>query len=778
MGMWRAGASALVLAACAFGRAEAQTAAPAEEARQPTTVGEVIVTAQRREQSLQDVPVSVAAISGEVFAERNITDFAELQQITPGLNFAGANTPRGAGVSIRGVGTVTFSEGIEGSVGIVLDGVPIGRQGAGFTELVDLERVEILRGPQGTLFGKNASAGVINIVTKRPSAAPSAEGAFSYGENRDLKIQGGVSGPLGLDGDLRGRLSTSISSREGNVFDVSGTDYNDREEVSIRGKLEWDATEDLNLLLSADYTARDVECCIWTTRSYGPAGLFNTGFNVIRQQQQLAGVAAGPGNRKVALSGDIYQKQLVHGLVGEVNYSLGDFTLTSVTGYRTWVENDNNDADQTPLDLLDVNLGDISQEQFTQELRLTTPTGGRFEGVAGLFYFDQTADTETLQRGSYGLYLLNPLVPPSLRFGRAISQSVDTENFAVFGDITWNVTDRFRVFGGARYVNEQVDFRFDRRIAPNSLQFALGGPSYAPLSVRDSVEETAWTYRAGLQYDLTPDVMVYATAARGFKGPGFNALVDLTVVRRVEPEIPTSYEAGIKAALFDDRLQLNAALFHTTFEDFQAQSLTTTGTTLSFDIRNAGELETQGLEADFTAVPLEGLTLSGGFALIDAVYNDFEGAECYSGQFTLGTGCVQLSPGVFVQDLSGEELPGSPDLTYNLTARYERDLGGSGLSGFGQLAYAWRDETLTAQDQDPRSLQESYGLLDGALGISDPDQGWTLTLFAKNITDENYAELIFDTPFDSGSATALGGQSQFVGFNAQRTVGVRFDFAY
>jgi len=741
--MRRAGAMGLVLAAAAAGGAAAQE----------TALEEIVVTAQKRAQSLQDVPLSVAAVTGEALEARNITEVSQLQTTTPNFAFQGSNNPRGAGITIRGIGTSNFSSAIEGSVGIVVDGVPIGRQGAGFTDFFDIARVEVLRGPQGTLFGKNASAGVLNIVTRDPGQSREIRAQATLGEDAERVFRASVAGPL--TSTLAGRVSAYSTSRDGYITNVAnGRKLNERDEWGARAKLVWTPSEDLKVRVGADYSSRDAACCIWTTRSYGSNA-------ALRNQQAAVGIIAGPDNRQVNLNGQVFVDQEVYGGSVQVDYSLpGGLTLTSISAARRWLAVDNNDADQTTLSLLDVNNGDSDQKQITQEVRLASPSDGQVQWVAGLFLFDQDYDLQNAQRGTFGQAL-----PAGVQLSRQINVANQTRNYAAFGDVTLNLTDAFSVFGGLRYTDETLKTHFVRIAQPGTL------PLGAAVDQRLRREDTAWTWRLGAQYKPFEAVMFYGFAARGFKGGGFNALQDSAALRTIEPEIPMAYELGLKSELFERRLRLNVALFQTTFDDFQTQAITVSPTgTLSFDVVNAGKLRTRGLEADLTARPMAGVTIDGGAAWTDAEYASFDNAPCYAGQTSaqgcLGTGATAR------QDLTGRPLSNAPRFSGNVSVRYERDLGAGGLQGFGQVAYAYRGRTFTALDLDPRSLQKAYGLWDAQLGVQTDDGRYRVWVWGKNLGDKRYAEAIIDTPLDAG------GQSQFIPVNARRQFGVSADVRF
>ena len=720
--------------------------AGAAAAQDEVALEEIVVTAQKRAQSLQDVPLSVAAVTGDALEARNITEVSQLQTTTPNFAFQGSNNPRGAGITIRGIGTSNFSSAIEGSVGIVVDGVPIGRQGAGFTDFFDVGRIEVLRGPQGTLFGKNASAGVLNIVTRDPGQTPEFRAQATLGEDDERVFRASASGPLG--DTLAGRASAYSTSRDGYLTNVSnGQKLNERDEWGARAKLVWTPTEDLTIRFGGDYSSRDAACCIWTIRSYGTNA-------ALRNQHAAVGIAAGPDNRKVNLNGQVFVEQEVYGGSAQIDYTLANgLTLTSISAVRWWLAVDNNDADQTTLALLDINNGDSEQRQITQEIRLASPSDGVVQWVAGLFLFDQDYDLQNAQRGTFGQAL-----PAGVQLSRQINVANDTKNYAAFGDVTWTISEAWSLFGGLRYTDETLKTHFVRIAQPGTL------PLGAAVNQRQKRSDTAWTWRVGAQFEPNSDVMFYGFAARGFKGGGFNALQDSAALRTIEPEIPMAYELGVKSELFDRRLRLNLALFHTEFDDFQTQAISVSSTgTLTFDVINAGKLRTQGLEADITARLAEGLTLDGGAAWTDAEYASFANAPCFAGQ-TAAQGC--LGAGATArQDLTGRPLANAPKISANASLRYERALS-SELTGFGQLSYAWRGRTFTALDLDPRSVQKGYGLIDAQLGLRSEDDRYRVWVWGKNLSDERYAEAIIDTPLDAG------GQAQFIPVNARRQFGI------
>ncbi len=742
----------------------AQTTAASNDGADTTAdTGEIIVTAQRRAERLQDVPLSIQALTGESLEDKQISSFADLQRVSPGLIFNQASSPRSSGTIIRGIGTNTFSDAVEGAVGIIIDGVVIGRQGAGFSDFADVERVEVLRGPQGISFGKNASAGVISIVTKRPSETLSGTAFASYGSDNEIKVNGSVSGPIVGD-KILGRVTGFISRRDGIIANVNdGRDLNDVDDWGVRAKLEFRPSDTLNILISGDWSERQPDCCTWTTRSYGisPA---------LRAAEAAAGIVAGSKNRETTLGGRLFTRQESRGVSGEINLDIGENTLTSITAYRRWDAIDNNDADRTPLALLDLNQGDVNQRQFTQEVRFASPGGQRLEYVLGAFYFNQQIVNNSLQRGTFGIAL-----PPGLALSRRQFTEVDTTNYAVFGQGSLEILEGFKLLAGARYTHEKIGIDFVRDTLPGTLTLspaysctranpATCGPT-GPQPGVPSSSDSSWSWRAGVQYQPTRDLNVFATVTRGYKGAAFNSQIDVSLLQRVQPEIPTSYEAGFKSTFLDGGLTFNANLFKTEFKNFQAEAVTINPVSnlLTFTIVNAGKLETKGLELELSMRPTQGLVFDANFAYTDASFKQFLQGPCYTGQ-TAAQGCVTQGAQRF-QNLSGRQLPNSPNYIISVSGRYDFPVAGN-WNAFVQGAVFHRSATLTALSQDPNTRQRGYELVDGALGITDPGDTFTLSLFGKNMFDTQYVETIFGTPLDTG------GYSQFIGTNARRTWGV------
>ena len=760
------------------------------------TQGDIIVTAQKRAERLLDVPVSVAATTGEQLTRLNLANARDLQFVTPGLGLGDANTPRGAGLRVRGIGTTVFADGIEQSVGTVVDGVPLARAGQGLTDLVDIERVEVLRGPQGMLFGRNASAGLINIITRRPTEEFSFIGNASYGTDNEVRAGASIAGPIVAD-RLLARVTGYINRRDGFVRNLTDDRlFNGVKEYGVRGKLELRATDTLNVLLSGDWSKRDQPSGVWTVRSFGTAAENSPGTALLRNIVDPRVVAAaGPANRTTAIGGPVFNRGESYGGALEANLELGDYTLTSITGYREWRQSDGVDSDSSALRVLDINNGSNRLNQTSQELRLTSPTTGIFDFVVGLFYYDSKNVNQSNQVGRFSVALgqaqaaginvpLAPglVLPAAANFGRTVDTTIRVRDYAAFGQGTLNISDNLDVFAGGRLTRTKVSMEYSRIGTPgnSAFNFVLGA-QFAPLAFTTSTSDTDFSWRVGAQYRFNRNANIYATVSRGYKGPGFNNLLDLSIptganpsdFTRVNPEIPTSYEFGFKGSFLDRRADISLAVFRTDFRDFQAQVVETPpGQAIgSFAIRNAGKLRSQGFELELNLRPIDRLNVGLGVSYNDAKYLSFTCASRPRGvPLAPNPACTSVAAGVLTTfDASGLEVPNAPRWTISQNLRYEQPLTAR-VRGFVQTNSYLRDRTsfiLAPAGSGDRAIQPSYVLVNGSLGVELDDGRLSLSVFARNLFDTNFVTSIFDLPID-----AAGGYGQFVTFEAKRTVGI------
>lgn len=771
------------LAALSIGLSAAQAAdapvpsAPADETSQaadaPAAAAEsrgieaMVVTAQKRSENIQKVPVAVTAVTGEDLAARNLNDMESLKYVAPSVKFTNANSSRTEGFSIRGVGTVAFAEGIEQSVATVIDGVVMGRAGMSIGNFVDIERIEMLRGPQGMLFGKNASAGLISVVGNKPMLDEySGSLHTSYGTDNDTMVNAIANLPISSDSALR--IVGYGSHRDGYIENVhTGQDLNDRNQYGVKGKYLWKPTNDFSLYAIGDWSHTHANCCVWTTRENIPGTYTDTA-------QQADGIVPGPENDKVTLDGPVFSRSTSAGGSLEANWSPGAYTFTSISAYRQWRQDDGVDSDQTPNDYLNDNTGRQRQSQFSQELRVTSPLGGLVDYVAGLYYWHQSLRGISHQEGDSGALAGTPTGTRA-----DVTADVKTENdsYAAFTQGTLHVNDDFRFIAGGRLTRDVMSVDFDRTshghfVLPppySSLNIVYTTP-YA-FSARTTNTNLSWKF--GAQYNFTREVMGYATVSRGYKGPGLGAVLYIEPGQDplVKPEIPTSYEVGLKSLLLGNRLMFNVAVFDTTFKDFQTQVLdasTVLAGGASAKVINASSLKTRGVEIDTMARPFEGLTLTGGVSYVDAYF---------------GSGCTDCG-GSIGDDTSGMRLPGSSRWTYTVAGTYEQPIFDT-LTGFVSLNWYWRSGMQFSTQKDPvkaqKTYQSGYGLLGGNIGVGSDGGDWKVSIFAKNILDKRFSALILGTPVPTlapGSLTGPSGYSQFLTSDAYRTVGVTADLSF
>ncbi|TDG12648.1 TonB-dependent receptor [Seongchinamella unica] len=723
----------------------AQDSASAGSQAATSLMEEILVTARKREQSLQDVSVSVMALPENLLRDAFITDSEDLTHLVPSLNLQKGGNPRNSSFNIRGVGTQSFSAGVEPSVSTVVDGVVMGSSGMAFIQLLDVQRVEVLRGPQGTLFGKNSTAGVVHIITQEPSDEFTASVAATAIESDQW--QGGftAAGPVG---DSVGYRLTGFYERDegyiDNVFD--GSTYNDRDSWSLRGKLRWDVSENLSLLWSSDYSDMEGDCCVATLRSLEPWPVEppNNQGQVDATLERIAPVVPSERNTRVSHDYPDYLAVTNGGHSLTVDWELGHHTLTSITAYRDFEQQDDTDADMQPGYYLNVwQSGSTDQDQWTQELRLTSPADQRISYVAGLYYFQQN-----LER-SFSRYIFNG--PATSNF------EVDTLNYAAFGEATWNMTQNWRLVLGARYTEDDLEFEFER-VSDSVFQPSI--PRYSK-----QVDADDLSGKLALEWDAAENMLLYTSFVQGYKGPAFNITSGSTPdnTRAADPETSASFELGLKSSWLDSRLVVNATLFYTEYDDFQAQAtesellLDENGNTqdqdgdgvpdrkFSFILTNVGEVTTQGLEIDLMAQASENLSLFGGLALIDAEIDSYPGGPCSFGQEFRGVGfrgqpsCAD-SPAQ--QDLSGGELPFSPDWKVTLAANYLIPLPSQAFDLVLKGNYRVQDDILFAIDQDQYQRQDSYGVLDVSVMLRDKRDRYTAALFVKNVLDEHHVSAI------------------------------------
>lgn len=707
--------------------------------------GEIVVTAQKREQRLQDVPVAITVVSGEAISPA-VTSLDQLLTTVPTLNFRRGGTPLDSSLFLRGVGTINFSIAAEPSVATVVDGVVLARAGEAFGDLYDISQIEVLRGPQGTLFGKNASAGVINIVTKRPSDTFGGTLSVSAFEGAEQKARFAVDVPLSEG--LRSRFSGFVGQYDGNIKNLfNGENINGYERWGVRGQLEWDASPDLTWTFAADYRRTNDD---GTGEIIGSSP--TAGANQAALLSLLSGIRLrGDETREVRHNLTSQSKEDGWGVSAQADYRLGGFTLTSITAYREWEifgirEGDWLDQRAAYVGTAFAQLHDYGPQDsstFTQELRLASPSDQAFEYVVGAFYYAADAErtfrrdttictATTLPVNATGLA---PCLPGVSTFSSGFSQATfgsEFRNYALFGDASFDVTPELTLLGGLRVARDELSVSHDR--IP-SLVAGLPGIRTDTTGFRDSTDADSVTGRLGAQYKLSPDVTSYATYSRGYKGPAFNVFFNQTAQQRnpIAGEDVDSWEVGLKSTLFDGRLTLNAAAFRAEYENFQANAFDTLNGVVITRLTNAGDVSSTGFELDWVARPLDDFTITGGVAYADAQIEKFRAAD-----------------GSLSSARKGEPIALAPKLKYTIAADYVIRPESLPFTVRLNTQYAFTDDQFSDIGANPALKIDSFGIWDAQVTFADLSDKLRVSLIGRNLTDESFASLI--TPGGPGGS--------------------------
>ncbi|HCF0952836.1 TPA: TonB-dependent receptor [Pseudomonas aeruginosa] len=755
----------------------ADAPAPAEEApplassvpdKADTALGKVTVTARRREEDSQKVPTPITVLGGETLEAQRISRVQDLQQVLPSVNVAYIHA-RQSSVAVRGIGNNPASDGLEGSAGIYLDNVYLGRPGMAVFDLLDIEQLELLRGPQGTLFGKNTTAGVLNISTRAPTFTAERTVEVSGGQDGYFQGRGTVSGPLGET--LAGRLSAYRTRDDGYIKNIHDDNYlNGGERQGARGQLLFEPNEDFSLRWIADYNEEDSSNGSMVV--YGAAERF-------WQRAALVGASPlrDPQRRKVNINGRQHVSVHQGGSSLEANWNLaGGYRLTSISAYRYWHFTPANDEQLNVSAINDTGV-EVHDRQFSQEIRLASPTGGAFDYVVGAYAFRQNLGNKTFT--SYGpladLYLLGANLGALNDTYSKANGKIETDSFALFAQGTWHLTERLDFTAGLRGTYEEKNAKVER-FAPLG-GAAVGGVGAAvrngQLGAYDSGDLSQYNFAPSallsLSYQFSDDLLGYASLSHGEKSGGVNLAVGSAPSAGADsllvgPERANDAELGLKSTLFDRRLLLNANLFWTGIHGYQATTLYQApgSTQLVQVLANAGSVRSRGLEFEATALPLRGLTLNFNGSYNDVTYLSFKDAPCPAE--------VSTRPGAPSScDLTGQRVVGASKWIANLNGEYQWRLDDR-FQPYVSASYAYRSAAEGTLDNSDLSKIDGYALVNLAAGLrSDLGDGQLDTsVWLKNAFDKDYYLSAFASI--NGSYTASVGQPRTLG------VSLRFDF--
>ncbi|WP_246027315.1 TonB-dependent receptor [Novosphingobium umbonatum] len=724
----------------------------AQQAADSPSSGEIVVTAQKRSESLHSVPLAVSVVSGAALSAAARPSIESATQLVPALNFQKSGTTLNQTIYLRGVGTATFSIAGEPSVSTVVDGVVYARSGEAFSDLVDIAQLEVLRGPQGTLFGKNASAGVINITSQMPKNEFSGSVEANYFEGNEWRVKGAVNVPMSQN--LSARFTAFASGYDGNIYNIATkSKVNGYDHVGGRAQFLYNPGNGVKIYVAADYHRNNDNCCadVIATGPLTAAGLPSTSlaFNALPTPK---GAKTRMINQNLVTS----TQEDGWGISGQADIDVGSHTVTSITAYREWNNTEIRDGDWLDRAYVGFNQlhdnGPQKSNTFSQELRLTSPAGKTFSYVLGAYYSRAFSEriftrkdevcTATATAPSGVLIPCGSSNANASTFPTGTADFGSTfNNFALFGQSTLKLTDQVRVVGGLRYTHDKLDVFHSRSTT-------LAGPGINgnfDQGVYDTGVSNGVPFRTGiskdnisgkivLQGDLSRDVMAYASYARGYKGPAYNIFFNLTATgtNSIAPETSDAFEAGLKNTLFGGKLTLNLAGFYAKYHNFQANNPDLVAGVVVTRFTNAGEVSTQGVEADMSWRLGPDTTISGGLAYTDAHVVNF-----YAAPGAAATAIIQ--PGTSLA--FAPKWKGSLSLDHRWRTGGWADLlfGASGNFQSSQLSLFTPNDVQRQMGTIP-----AYGLVNLQGGLVAPSDKWRVVAQVRNLFDQAYAASIIN----------------------------------
>jgi len=729
----------LSLAITIAARADTSVSEEANDSGDRGILADVVVNARRRAENAQDVPVPIAAASGAALDQAGVYRLEDLNAQLPSTNVEFAN-PRQSSIAVRGLGNNPANDALESSVGVYLDNVYLGRASMANQDLVDIDQVALLRGPQGTLFGKNTTAGVLNITTRAPNFKPSAEAEVSGGNYGYYQARAAVNGAL-VDDTLAGRLSASRTDRDGYVQDgTDGRKLDGTRRYSVRGQLLWQPYQDFSLRLIGDHEEEHSDNGASVLYSPGPNGGAKY-YNAV--EAAGATVVYDPEYLQTTIDGVQHMDVRQSGTSAEANWQLGGYKLTSITAWRSWAFSPRNDGDSTNVDALTDAGQAVNDQQVSQELRLASPGDDPLSYVVGLFYFWQQQHNllYTQYGADTGAIVALGDGPASFTNGYyQTPQYLRTKSGAAFGQLTWRPVESWEFAAGLRDTEEAKAMQVTRSNNDVSPAFAA---TFAPYnSGLLTLNNNSVSGLLSASYKVTPDFLTYASLSRGAKAGGINPSVPNgklgTESLFVNPETANDAELGIKSSWLEHRLTVNADLFWTQVKDYQATLLEAVGATNTFVqvLTNVGKVRTRGVETEISAAPVDGLTLRLSASYNNATYLSYHNAPC-SAESLAPTNAVQ---GSVICNLTGRPLVGAPTWVLDPGIAWSQKLA-DGLTGLAEADYSWRSKQYGSADDSEYAQIASYGLLNIRYGISgDFEHGkvWTATLWSNNVFDKRY----------------------------------------
>jgi len=668
---------------------------------------EVLVTAQKRSESVQEIPLAVTALDSSMLDERGITDISSLASSVPAMHFGqAANDTR---ITIRGIGSEQTTVTGDPGVAFHIDGVYQSRASAGNALFYDLARVEVLRGPQGTLYGRNATGGSVNLISNLPTDELGGNIELQAGDYNHQRVRAVFNSPLSSD-KLLLRVSSQYESRDGYYEDLTpgADDLSDEDSLNVRAQLLYLPTENIDILLSMNYSSNQ-------GAGYGAAALGDypapPPFFI---NSKLGAATPNPSDPwKVRTSGIADRDNDRQGASLTVTWDLGWAALKSISAWQDNTVDSVSDFDFSDADILNENRYQDST-QYSQELQLSSTGDGAWEWLAGLYWLSEETDADYwLNDEGAGLstYPFFPtievkgLADPTY-FGNA--STTDSDSFGAFGQLSYNLSDAVKLTAGLRYTKDEKSSDISRKEFTN--------PGLVDFKKDDDWDQVTW--KLGADWFVSDDSMLYASASTGFKSGGFLQVVGADPYKE---EKVTAYEIGSKNRFLDNQLQANLSAYFYDYSDMQLRTIRD----LNSVVTNAGESEIKGVELELLARPLQGLELSAAFAYTNAEFTDYYDSDPQDAAAGL-------------LDLSGNALPRSPDSTVNLGATYSWDFNAGSVTA--SVNYYWSDSVyFSAYNRDDGDYQDSYHRTDARIIFNSADDSWYVAVAAKNLEDDEIA---------------------------------------
>jgi iron complex outermembrane recepter protein len=772
-----------------------------EGVKKPESADEVIiVTAAKRPDPIQKVPLAISVVTESQLEAAGVTGFADLVKLAPALTLTQGDQPGNSTIYLRGIGTTGISVGIASSVSVQIDDVPVGFRQRVFSDLLDVERIEVLRGPQSTLYGQSASAGLINIFTKAPSDYFQTKLSLSSTDDKRRKIGLMVSGPLGSDAasTLGYRISAGLNEWDGNIKNNgTGNLLNGSREFSSRAKFVWAPNAKLDAMFTLAYSKQSNACCV-TVLSEHPATLavgatYNgvvvnpapvlAGFPGRTLETILPGIAPGLANRAVNINTEPYQRGNDFSQALKIRYDLGGYEVAATFGNSRYYLEDGVDPDFSVDPAIQaIQTGYAKARSRNAELKLTSPPDSAFRFVAGLF-----ADRIESERQLFRIANIVRIGTTNRSITGATNYLANhnTSSIAAYTQADWKFAANTTLTGGLRIQQSKVDYAFVNSLTVPPLIYP-NDPA-RNFSAPAEKKDRPITGRVSLQHQLSETMMIFTSYATGYKNGAFDLASGFTdVVARagaVRPETSKSYEIGTRGQWFDRKLTLNVTSFFATYADYQARKLDVDLNTVVFS--NIPRVRTKGFEIDSVIRLTPSLRLTTFAAFTRATSLEYPAGDCYSLQ-TVDQGCVAVR-GVSTQNLSGKTLPNAPKWKISNSLSYEHAPFGPKIKAKYAASHVWQSRVNFNLAGDPISVQPSYGLFNLSANIRDSSSSsvtYSYGIFVNNVFNKDYSTNRVRSPWfytaAANAATRIQGPgvSRTLGRDADRYIGVRFEVTY